>query len=126
MKLSLNELGRYLLAGIFNTLVGYSVFLIVLNLIEFNPFFANAASYMVGLIAAYFMNLLLVFKTGSHSWESAFRFLAGFLISYGLNLAVLNASLSYLEFQPELSQIFAMCSYTFCFYLINKHFVWVR
>lgn len=126
MKFAQNELARYLIAGIFNTLVGYCVFLIMLKLIGLNPFYSNAVSYIIGLITAYFMNLLLVFKTGSHSRESVFRFVVGFAISFSLNLVVLNASLSHLKFQPEFSQIFAMCSYTFCFYLTNKHFVWVK
>ena len=126
MNSTLSELIRYLAAGIINTLVGYCVFLVMLNVIGLNPYYSNAISYAFGLIVAYIMNLLFVFKKSSHSLRSGYRFFIGFGISYGLNIMVFNASILYFKFQAEISQIMAMASYTICFYLINRYFVWAR
>lgn len=126
MRLALGELTRYVGAGVVNSLVGYGVFLLMLHGAGLGPAGSNAVSYAVGLMVAYFMNLRFVFKTASHSGGAVARFLAGFALAYGLNLAVLHAAITFLKLAPELAQLLAMAAYTLSFYAINKFFVWRR
>jgi len=118
------ELFRYFVAGLLNSLVGYGVFLMMLNILHLDPWYSNAASYVIGLIVAYLLNLFFVFRGGRHSNSALRRFLFGFAIAYGVNIVILNIMLNTIQFQPELAQLFAMASYTITFYFINKYFVW--
>lgn len=118
------EFFRYFAAGLLNSLVGYGVFLMMLNILHLDPWYSNAASYVIGLIVAYLLNLFFVFRGSSHSKSSLRRFLFGFAIAYGVNIVILNIMLNTIQFQPELAQLFAMASYTITFYFINKYFVW--
>jgi putative flippase GtrA len=126
MKKIAFELSRYFASGVINTIVGYMVFLIALNFFKLNPFFSNAISYTFGLLSAYILNLFFVFKYSSHSLIALVRFFIGFGFSYAVNMVVFNIAITHLEIRPEISQIFAMLSYTICFYLINKFFVWKK
>lgn len=126
MKKNALELSRYFASGVINTIVGYLIFLVALNFFKLNPFFSNAISYAFGLLSAYILNLFFVFKYSSHSFAALVRFFIGFGFSYAVNMAVFNIAITHLEIRPEISQIFAMLSYTICFYLINKFFVWKK
>lgn len=118
------EFFRYVLSGIINTAIGYAVFLICLHVFEWKATTSNGASYAIGLLSAYMMNLMFVFEKSRHSIETIARFLAGFAIAYLINLAALEFFIRKIGLPAEIAQIFAMASYTISFYLINKHFIW--
>ena len=113
-----------MLVGVANTSIGYIVYLASLLIFELNPFYSNLISYAIGLVVAYFLNMLFVFKSGSHSLRSLIIYISGFVVSYLLNILVLAILILYLNLRPEISQIFAMGVYTISFYLINRFLVW--
>lgn len=118
------EFERYLVSGVVNTLAGYSAFLLALHGFGLGVFAANAASYAVGLAVAYTLNLAFVFRGSRHSSGALARFLSGFVVAYGINLAALHGAHAVLGLRPEFAQIVAMVAYTVSFYLINRYFVW--
>lgn len=120
------EFFRYTVAGIINTTVGYIVFLITFDLFKVSASVSNSVSYAVGLVIAYILNLLFVFRNSEHSNQAVIRFFAGFFVAYLVNLAVLNLAIDAGSLKPEYAQILAMGSYTISFYLINKFLVWKR
>ncbi len=121
-----NEFHRYLIAGLINTAIGYAAFLIALHALGFGATISNGISYAIGLLSAYVMNLVFVFKKSKNSADSIFRFLLGFSIAYAINIAVLKISTQGIGLPPEIGQIFAMIAYTVSFYFINKYFVWEK
>lgn len=118
------EFARYLVSGVVNTLAGYSAFLLALHGFAMGLFAANAASYAVGLSVAYTLNLVFVFRGSRHSTGALARFLSGFAVAYGINLAALHVAHALLGLRPEFAQIAAMGAYAVSFYLINRYFVW--
>jgi putative flippase GtrA len=126
MNKELGEFSRYMLVGVANTSIGYIVYLAFLLIFEVNPFYSNLISYAIGLVVAYFLNMLFVFKSASHSLRSLIIYISGFGVSYLLNIFVLAILILHLNLRPEISQIFAMGVYTISFYLINRFLVWPR
>jgi putative flippase GtrA len=118
------ELLRYAAAGVANTVVGYAVFIVLLHVAGAPPLVANIGCYVIGLLLAYVLNLVFVFRHASHSRGSAVRFVGGAGAAWLVNAAVLAAAIELLHLRAEIAQAFAMVVYTGSFYLINRHFVW--
>jgi putative flippase GtrA len=119
------ELLRYALVGVFNTLLGYGIFLLALRYFGLSPAVANAVSYAVALLAAFVLNRLYVFQHAPFSWRSVLRFITAFALAFGINQWVLWALLRW-TVRAEFAQIAAMVTYTLVFYVLNKFFVFSR
>ena len=118
------EIIRYAVIGIFNTIVGYCVFLIFINEFGFSASISNTISYAIGIALAYILNAVFVFKGAKHTSKSFMKFALSFLGAYSINIIVLKVSMNAFFIRAEISQIFAMASYTVVFYILNKFFVW--
>lgn len=121
-----SEFQRYLVAGVFNTIVGYLAFLAAFTVLGLNAAFANVISYAVGLLSAYVVNTLFVFRESRHSARTVLRFLAGFGLAYAANFVVLSLLMTEASFPAEFAQVLAMGTYTVVFYLLNKYFIWAN
>lgn len=119
-----SELGRYVIAGLINNVVGYGAFLIALYLLQTNPQIANLIAYAAGLQVAFFLNRFYVFKESKITAGSGLRFLLAFAIAFGLNQVGLLALIKLCDMPPEIAQLFAMAFYMGIFYLLNKYLVW--
>lgn len=119
-----NELVRYGVAGILNTIAGYLAFLFALHLLGLNVMVSNVLSYAVGLSVAYVLNRAYVFQKSHHSRRTILRFVISFLLAFGLNAAVLYSLVHFAGLRPEIAQVFAMGCYTIAFYLLNRWYVW--
>jgi putative flippase GtrA len=93
-KAGARRFGRFSLAGIVNTLVGYAVIFGALAL-GLSPYFSNFLGYSVGLACSFFLNKSFVFAATGNARKQAVRFLAAFLFAYLTNLAVLHISLRF-------------------------------
>ncbi|WP_190271902.1 GtrA family protein [Chlorobium phaeobacteroides] len=113
-----------MITGIFNTLVGYGTFFVFYRFVNLSPELSNAIGYGIGLISAFILNRLFVFKRTIFSFGAFLRFVLSFIISFILNLAILYYFHRSLHVIPEIAQIAAMIAYTIIFYLLNKYFVW--
>ena len=60
-RLFQNEKIRYLLAGIFNTIIDFSLLNIIVSSLQFYPVVANTISVSVGITISYFLNHYFVF-----------------------------------------------------------------
>jgi putative flippase GtrA len=78
---------RFLISGIANTAVTYFLFLGLTNL--FNASIAYTLSYAVGIVIAYLLNALFVFKTG-HTKRMAVAVALSYLTQYVYGLAALT------------------------------------
>lgn len=114
---------KYILAGVANTAIGYSVFLALIILFNTNPSYANAIGYGIALIAAFILNKVFVFNQSATDRSTIPKFILAFTISFAINQLVLLIVYRGLDVLVEIAQIFAMISYTAVFYLLNKKFV---
>lgn len=118
-----NEIIRYALAGILNTIAGYGVFIILVYLININPYYSNIIGYIFGLSVAFILNKYYVFNIKKTTKVDVIKFVLSFLFAYGINIFVLFLCLKVFNLSPALGQIFAMVMYTISFYVLNKFLV---
>ncbi|MEL6266900.1 MAG: GtrA family protein [Pseudomonadota bacterium] len=111
---------RFGLVGIVNTAAGLGTIYLAMWF-GVAPVPANMIGYAVGIVVSFTLNRLYTFK-GPTRPGAVLRFLVCFAISYGVNLAVLTTVLA-LGVSPWLAQPIAMVSYTGCFFLISKFYV---
>ena len=118
----MNQLSKYLIAGLVNTVVGYGVFWISLRWANYSPETANAIGYAFGLLVAFLLNRFFVFVAASSTIFTVIRFIFAFAIAFAINQATLYFCFRILMIPAEIAQIIAMVSYTITFYLLNKYY----
>lgn len=119
----MNELIKYVIAGLINTATGYGVFWMLWRWCGCSPELANAIGYVIALCVAFYLNRFFVFAGADSSMSSILRFFAAFAAAFLLNQAVLIVFFRIFLVPAEIAQAFAMIVYSVTFYLLNKHFV---
>ena len=79
---------KYGLVGGMNTIVTFILIAICKDILGINEYVSNAIGYIGGLINSFIWNKCWVFKSHKKTHIEAFKFFAGFLICYGLQLLV--------------------------------------
>ena len=113
---------RFLAAGVINTVVGFSV-IIVLMLMGIDAITSNIAGYAIGLLLSFTLNRQFVFLAhGKVSREFA-TFLVAFGVSFGANLACLQLLITRLAVSPFAAQVVAAAVYSCLMFVICRYFV---
>lgn len=86
------QFGRYSLAGVVNTILGYAIIFGGLAL-GFSPYASNLVGYVAGLACSFFLNKTFVFASHNGRRRQLVRFLAAFAVAYIANLMTLHACL---------------------------------
>lgn len=117
------QLGRFGLAGIANTLLGYGVILAGL-FAGLGDYMANALGYTVGLLVSFLLNRRYTFGLrGSVERAEVMRFLLAVGIAYAGNLVVLAVGREVLGPDHAIVHLPAIATYTVVFYLLSARFV---
>ena len=80
----------FLIVGLANTALGYSVIFGCMFLIGMSPELSNMTGYMVGLTISYSLNRYYTFKSVQKRRNEFVRFVVAFLVAYAANLIVLG------------------------------------
>nr|WP_256372978.1 GtrA family protein [Pseudoruegeria sp. HB172150] len=116
------DFAKFGAVGVVNTLVGYLTILAAMTWAGLAPVPANVVGYAVGLCVSFVLNRRFTFAgRGGGGIGQVLGFFAVFALSYGLNLLVLREALFLLA--PAWAQALAMVSYTVCFFLLSRAFV---
>ena len=115
-------IGRYAGSGVLNTLVGFAVIFVLMGL-GVSPTLSNVGGYLVGLIFGFFVAKKIVFRSKGHVTTEGFRYLAAFLISFIMNLLVLQLALLALHWNAIPAQFLAAATYTIIMYLLSRWLV---
>lgn len=125
------QLLKYGVIGASNTIITAITFY-VLNTILSVPYVpANAAGYILGVVNSFVWNRTWVFKTKQNLKREALLFVIGFLVCYGLQMAVSGVLLEgcglktyTLEWIPNAGQnivmLISMLVYTIANYIYNR------
>jgi putative flippase GtrA len=114
---------RFGLIGAVNTVVGFGVIVALMAGAGWTPLAANVGGYGVGLTVSYLLNRRFLLPQRPVRTGSLPRFVLAFLLAYGVNLAVLWLSLDLLALANVLAQALAVGSYTICFFIIGRFYV---
>lgn len=119
----MSQFSRFLLVGMTNTALGYTVIFACMYLAKLSPELSNVAGYAVGLLASYLLNRHFTFRSVQQRSTEFVRFAFSFLAAYSVNFAVLVILVRVFIFHAGLSQIFAGVIYIATAYFLNKHYV---
>lgn len=122
----MSQFFKFVVVGIINTVIGYMVFLVSLHLFSLAPFIANTFSYVIALIFSFFLSKNFVFAYGVTNFRAVIKFITAFIIAFTCNQMILYVGYNIFVLPAEIAQIFAMCTYTVIFFIINKVFVFKR
>jgi putative flippase GtrA len=111
------------LVGLVNTAIGFGVIALAQVVFGLHPVPANMLGYAAGLTNSYLMNRAFTFRGAAHSGAAMLRFGLAFVLSYGVNLAVLLSGLRLLPEAALLWQGLAMVSYTIVFFALSRLYV---
>ena len=75
---------KFILVGIFNTLVGNGLQFVFYNLFGWNEWVSSLIGYIIGSILSYFLNKYFTFKNAEKGWKPVLRFAINIAVCYGL------------------------------------------
>lgn len=112
----------YLFIGIFNTILGYGIIFIFMN-IGIIPEISNLIGYLVAVFISYILNKKYNFKNKNSHQKDFPKFLLSMAIAYFSNLLTLIVSYRFLKIDEYLSQILSGVIYVVVGYILSKYFV---
>ncbi len=115
------EIGRFSLAGLANTAVGYTVIFLSMAL-GLGPYCSNIAGYGVGFLLSFWVNKIFVFRSQGKACGEMARFLVCFFTAYIGNLIVLHLLLM-INLNTYICQVMAGVVYVMLMFGILK--LWV-
>lgn len=119
----MQQLIRFVLVGIFNTLYGFAIIFACMYWLGLNPITSNIIGYCVGLVTSYLLNKFFTFRSPARSAGEAIRFLVVFAVAYLANLALLLACIEMIGLDKGISQLVAGIAYVGVSFLLNKYYV---
>jgi len=123
---------RYVLVGTITTVISFSVYTVVLLLLHGTPGdyqIANAASFVLSVLFAFFMNRRIVFRVHSTGAREAYRQGAAFfslrLISYGISAGLLALMVDLWGMDKIISKIIENIFIILMNYIVSKRFIFI-
>ncbi len=94
---------KFILVGIANTIFGYGISLLFLNVFHFGLWVSSAADYVFGSILSYFLNKFFTFKNDGKAKQTIPRFVLNIVICYVVSLGIAQPLVEYiLKSQSEI------------------------
>lgn len=126
MRETLLQVGRFGLAGLANTAIGFAVIVALDPGLGVHPALANAAGYAVGMAVGFVLNRGFVFRSRTGVAASGARYALAAFVAFALNQGVLRAAglaLGAGAIQHIAAQLAAMGSYSVALFLLCR--LWV-
>ena len=108
------QIGRYLLAGGANTIIGFSLILFFLEYVKLSAHYSNGLSYSITFITSYLLHRRFTFRSNGEKRDEIPRFILIYIGAYIANYVALSLSLeilSQISAQGVASGVFVLTSY---------------
>lgn len=116
---------RYLAAGLVNSLFGFAVITVCMNVLGWSPMAANAAGFLCGYLTGYLLHHRYSFRSDAPHQVALMSYLLVICIGYGVNAAVLFGLLR-LGVHEVLSQALAVSAYVVVTFCLSRAYVYRR
>lgn len=114
---------RFILVGLINTVFGYMLFWAFFIVGRLSAPISNALSYLMATVIAFFLYRRFVFGAPQlPKFQAVVIYAVSSSVAFSLNLLVLSVLIGH-GVNALLAQIWAMVSFTTCFYLLNRFVV---
>lgn len=112
---------RFVMVGIVNTIIGYSIIMILYHTIELSYSISYFLSYIIGIIISFFLNRKFVFFSQRDKLTEFMKFLVAFGVSYLLSYFVLYLFMEWQVLPANIVFFIGMVVYSTLFYLLNRY-----
>lgn len=117
------QTSRFILVGVFNTLVGLMIIFAAKGIAGFNDFESNLLGYSCGLLISFCLNRKWTFRHNGSIGPTAVRFFLAFLVSYIANLITVYGLRDAIELNSYLAQALGTVPYSAIFFLTSRYYV---
>ena len=99
----------YLIIGGINTLIGYSLFILLdlfflkIFILENSYFYANIVARPIAILISYSLHSKFTFKMSIFNFKRLIKFSSGYLIAYILSIILLPILVEYFSIHPWIS-----------------------
>lgn len=112
---------RFVIVGLANTLIGYTIIMILFHLIGLSYSLSYFLSYLVGIIISFFLNRHFVFFSQNDKRKEFIKFLIAFALSYSVSYFGLYLIMEYQLLHANIAFFAGMVIYSTLFYLLNRY-----
>ena len=121
-------LPKFLLVGVFNTLVGTGTMFLLYNLAGCSYWLSSAANYIVGGTVSFFLNKYFTFQNKERSWKQVAKFIINIAVCYVLAYGIAKPVVMYIlsgagqKIQENAAMLAGMCLFTGFNYIGQRMF----
>lgn len=121
MKIKNLEFIKFLLVGIINTFVGYTIMFIAYNLFHFSYWISSASNYFFGSICSFILNKHFTFKSKSKSVKELILFVINVIICYAFSYGIARPLVRniLITYQTNIKENIAMLLGSIVFTIMN-------
>ena len=113
---------RYLLVGIWNSVFGVGIFLILsLSLPELSDSLILLISYLVSIVQAHFMQRKFVWSSTEKYFQELIRFSGAYISQFVANLVLLQIFVRFIGLNRSVSQVIIVLLLTVVMFFVNKN-----
>ncbi|MNO35597.1 GtrA-like protein [compost metagenome] len=112
---------KFLIVGILNTIVGYSVYALYIFFIDKNYVHALLISHIIGVVHSYIWNRRWTFRQSHSSFGSIAKFVTIYIFTFLINLLLLSFFVDKMEVNTLVAQGIALFLTTLISYLGHKY-----
>jgi len=113
---------RYLLVGIWNSVFGVGIFLILsLSLPELSDSLILLISYLVSIVQAHFMQRKFVWSSTEKYFQELVRFSGAYISQFAANLVLLQIFVRFIGLNRSASQVIIVLILTVVMFFVNKN-----
>ena len=114
---------KYLIVGLFNTIIGLGVIYLATWLLYLDEITANALGYSVGLLVSFMLNKSWTFRYSGKFGSAVWRFIIIIFIAYAANLCTVIIAIDGYNVNRYLGQALGIIPYTMIGYIGSKLYV---
>ena len=113
---------RYLLVGLWNSIFGVGVFLILsLSLPKLSDSLVLLIAYVVSIVQAHFMQRKFVWSSKERYFQELVRFSGAYISQFVANLVLLQIFVRFVGLNRSVSQVIIVLILTVVMYFVNKN-----
>ncbi|WP_024850581.1 GtrA family protein [Hydrogenovibrio kuenenii] len=124
VRLMFLQLYRYGLIGIALNASGYTVYLMLTNIVGIQPLVVVSILYPSSLLLSFFFNKNYTFSYKGRLWPSSKRYLIAQTLGFLLNLGMIYIFVDYLGYPHEYVQLMAIFVVALFLFVMMRHFVY--
>jgi putative flippase GtrA len=114
---------RFVAAGLLNTVVCYGLFAALVHLAACHYRLALVADYGLGIVLGYGLQRLTTFADRRSVRSAAPKYVAVYLATFLINLALLDVAVRLLRLHPIMAQAVSLAMVTSAAYILQKQWV---